>query len=899
MKDIRLSKAVLFRKSQVASALVVAFGSLVGVHGAALAQDSGTALERVEITGSAIKRSIASESALPVTVLNTKELRESGITTVEEAIKTLSSSQSSQGSNQSIGASTGGKAVADLRGLGSNKTLVLLNGRRMASFAFDSASVDLNAIPLAAIERIEVLRDGASAIYGTDAIGGVINFITKKNLKGGEITAESTNPRKDGGRQERISLAAGFGDLDKDGYNFWVTADKSRQGGVAASQREFAKTGVNLDKGLNLTSGTTFPGNFTQVSTGVSGNPTRAVGCQPPRSLPLSATSCRYDYTAAIDIVAPTETQTITARGNFKIGDKAVSLEVLHSENKNTARVAADPVTGITLPSTSPYFPVGYPGLDSSNLTVGWRMEPAGRRTNEADTSADRVVATLGGTVAAWDYEAGLFWTQSKAKDGGIDGYVDAGAIKAGVLNGTLNPFGAPTGAQQSIIDAAKMIGNAASAKGETKGIDFHMSSELFDLPAGKVGVSVGFELRNESYKNDTNDDYVNAVPSMGRSEFHATGSRDIKALTLEALVPVTKQLELQLAARNDNYSDFGNTFNPKIGFRYQPAASILVRGSANTGYRAPTLDDLYGPQTITYTANSYDDPLLCPGGVVNAAAGGIAARDCGQQLQAKVGGNPNLKPETSKTVTLGVVLQPTKDIQLSVDYWKIQLKDQISAFPETAVMADPVKYASRIFRCSSLPIALQDTLTACEAGYNNGPGIGYISTLGDNLGAVNTDGFDLSASYAFRTASLGGFVLSYNGTLVNSYEYQNNPDEAFKQNVGIYQDSSPVFKWQHVIGVAHKIANWGTQLTVYNKSGYRDQDNGQTPIGDVGSYTLTNLSTTYTGFKNLSLTAGIKNLFDVEPPFSQQATTFQKGYDPRYTDAIGRSIFLRGSYKF
>lgn len=892
-------KAPNFRRSALARSVLMACSATASVLAMqpAFAQDAK--LDRVTVTGSAIKRTIASEAALPVTVLSTQELRESGVTSVEEAIKTLSYSQSSQGSNQSIGSATGGKAEADLRGLGSNKTLVLLNGRRMASFAFDAASVDLNAIPLAAIDRIEVLRDGASAIYGTDAIGGVINFITKRNFQGVELSAEATTPQHDGGKQHRVSVAGGWGDLDKDGYNLWVTLDSLKQNSVAATQREFAKTGVNLAKGLNLTSGTTFPGNFTQLSTGISGNPTRAAGCQPPMSLPLSASTCRYDYTAAIDIIAPTQTDTLTARGNFKIGDKMASLEVLHSENKNTARVAPDPVTGITMPSSSPYFPSSYPGLDQGNLTVGWRMDPAGRRTNEAITSADRIVGTLSGSVADWDYELGAFWTQSKAKDGGVDGYVDAGAIKAAVRAGTLNPFAAPTAAQQGIIDAAKMMGTAATAKGETKGFDFRLNSELFNLPAGKVGFSAGFEFRNETYQNDTNDAYVNAVPSMGRDTFHAKGSRDIQALTLEALAPVTKQLEFQLAARNDHYSDFGNTFNPKIGFRFQPTPSFLMRGSANTGYRAPTLDDLYGPQSVTFTANSYDDPVLCPGGTVNKAAGGIASRDCGQQVQAKIGGNPSLKPETSETWTLGMVFQPNKDFQMSIDYWNIALKDKIDAFPETAIMADPVKYASRIVRCAGLPIALQDTLTACEAGFNNGPGIGYIVTLGDNLGAVNTDGLDLSATYAFKTASLGSFVLSYNGTLVNSYEYQNSPDEPFKQNVGIYQDENPVFRWQHVLGLNHKMGHWSTQLTVYNKSGYRDQDNGQTPVADVSSYTLTNLSTTYTGIKNLSLTTGVKNLFDVTPPFSQQANKFQKGYDPRYTDAIGRALFLRATYKF
>jgi iron complex outermembrane receptor protein len=887
-----------FRRSALARSVLIACGATATVLAMQPVMAQDATLQRVTVTGSAIKRSISDESALPITILSTQELRESGVTSVEQAMQMLSSNQSSLNSNNSIGSATGGKASADLRGLGSNKTLVLLNGRRMASFAFDSASVDLNAIPLAAIDRIEILRDGASAIYGTDAIGGVINFITKKNYQGAEISAEVTSPRQEGGREKRATLSGGFGNLDTDGYNIWVAIDKRTQDAVAATQRDFAKTGVNLPMGMNLTSGTSFPGNFTQGA--LAGNPSRAAGCLPPFSLPLKATTCRFDYTAMIDIVAPTETQTATARGNFKLGSNLASVELLHSTNTNTARVAPDPVTGITMTPSSPFYPTTYPGIDpTKNISVDWRMIPAGRRTNEADTSSDRVVATLSGAMSSWDYEAGAFWTQSKASDGGVIGYVNAGLIKAGVLNGTLNPFGDPTAAQQTLIDAAQMVGTAATGKGTTKGVDLHLNREFFDLPGGKVGVSVGMEARKETYQNDTNDAYVLAVPSMGRDVYHAKGDRNIVAFTLEALVPVTKQLELQLAARNDRYSDFGNTFNPKIGFRYQPNSTILVRGSANTGFRAPTLDDLYGPQSITFSANSYDDPLLCPGGVVNAAAGGLAPRDCGQQVQAQIGGNPALKPETSVTSSLGLVLQPTKDFQVSVDYWKIKLKDQISSFPEAAIMADPAKYASRIFRCNTLPLALQDTLTACQAGYNNGPGIGYIVTLSDNLGVVNTDGFDFTASYGFKMGGFGSFTLTYNGTLVHSYEYQNSPSDPFKQNVGIYQDSSPVFKWQHVLGLNHKLGGWSTQLSVQNKSSYRDQDQGQTPIADVGSYTLTNLSTTYSGFKGFSLTVGIKNLFDRAPPFSLESTTFQKGYDPRYTDPMGRALFVRGAYKF
>jgi len=851
-------------------------------------------IERIEITGSAIKRSIANETALPVTIIDTKALREAGVTSVEEAMNTLAYNQSSQGSSQSVGSGTGGKAEANLRGLGSNKTLVLLNGRRMASFAFDSASVDLNAIPLAAVDRIEVLRDGASAIYGTDAIGGVINFITKRNFDTGEVSVEMTNPRKDGGSESRFSLSKGFGNLDKDGYNFWASFDSRSQEAVAATERDFSKTGVDLAKGLNLTSATTFPGNFSQGS--LAGNPTRAAGCLPPFSLPLRSTTCRFDYTAMIDIVAPTETQTLLGRGNFKLGNSLASIELLHSENRNVARVAPDPVTGITMSPASPYYPKTYPGIDpTKNITVGWRMIPAGRRTNEANTSSDRVVATLAGTWSNWDYDAGVFWTQSKANDGGVDGYVNAAAIKAGVLAGTLNPFANPTAAQQTIIDAAKMIGTAATAKGTTSGVDFRISGEVFDLPGGKIGISAGLEARNEKYQNDTNDAYVLAVPSMGRDAYHAGGSRDVKALTLEALVPITKQFEVQLAARTDDYSDFGATTNPKVGFKFQPLQSFLVRGSYNEGFRAPSLDELYGPQSITFSGNAYDDPVLCPGGVVNAGAGGIASRDCGMQVQAQTGGNPKLKPETSKTNSLGFVFQPTKDMQFSLDYWKIDLQNQILAFPEQSVMGNATKYASRIIRCPSIPAAQQANLVACQAGYANGPGIGYIVTLSDNLGVVETNGFDLGASYAFKVDGVGRFALSYNGTRVNSYKYQTSPDDVLKENVGVYLDGSPVFRWQHVIGVNHSVANWSTHLTIRNKSGYVDEDASNT----VSSYTLTDLTASYSGFKGLTLTAGIKNLLNVDPPFSNQGTVFQKGYDPRYTDPLGRAIFLRGSYKF
>ncbi|RYG93595.1 MAG: hypothetical protein EON57_19765, partial [Alphaproteobacteria bacterium] len=305
----------MFKRRAVSAAALTCLAALP-----AFAQQS---LERVEITGSAIRRSVNDEGALPITVVKVDDLRQQGVTSVEGILDLLSASQSSSPGTNSIGSGTGGAAYANLRALGSNKTLVLLNGRRMTSFAFDANAVDLNSIPFAVIDRVEVLRDGASAVYGTDAIGGVINFITKSNFRGGQIVAEMTKPSKDGGAKEGGSVIVGFGDLEEDKFNFWGAFDTRRQQRVRALDREFGKTGIIPSRGVNGNSGTTFPGNFTgsfivpvsaNFPTGRetrSYNPT-APNCAPPLSLPnpTNANACVFDFSSTIDIIPDTKQNT-------------------------------------------------------------------------------------------------------------------------------------------------------------------------------------------------------------------------------------------------------------------------------------------------------------------------------------------------------------------------------------------------------------------------------------------------------------------------------------------------------------------------------------------------------------------------------------------------------------
>ena len=896
---------MLFKRTQICTAALVSLGGALLLMASAV---SAQTAERIEITGSAIKRSINDEGALPITVLKAEDLRQSGVTSVEAVVQMLASSQSSSVGSNAIGSGTGGATFANLRGLGANKTLVLLNGRRVASFAFGVNAVDLNAIPFAVIERIEVLRDGASAIYGTDAIGGVINFITKSNYNGGSITLDASRPTGNGADKTRMTFVAGFGDLATDKFNVWLSFDGARNQRLRALDRSFSASGIIPSKGVNGNSGTTFPGNFSQAATGISANLT-APNCAPPLSKPnpTNPAGCVFDFSATIDTIPDVIQDTISARVTTVLpGDHTMSVELVSTRNNTVARVAPDPVTGITLTPSNPFYPTNYPGLDKTkNVTAGWRMIPAGNRTNDSNSDADRLVFDLRGTLGGFDYVTGVYWTSNVVSDGAIDGYVNAPFVREQVGLGNLNPFAAPTAAQLAIIEQAKRKGTFAVAEGTTTGVDFRASKEIFDLGGGKAAISMGAELRREGYIYNTDDAVVNAIPSAGRSPYHVTGDREVYALSGEMLLPFSKSLEMQLAVRADHYSDAGSSVNPKIGVRFQPSKAFLLRASANTGFRAPALDDLYGPQAITFAAGAVNDPLLCPNGVVNVAAGGLSSRDCGQQVQVQNGGNPALKPEKSKTYSVGMAFEPVQNMTFSADYWDIRLRDQVNAIDQISILANPTLYASKIIRCKTLPTAQQANLNRCQADFVNSNAIAYVVTLTDNIGKVSTSGVDLSAAYSLNAAGLGKFDARWDGTWVRSYKYQNSPTDPLKENVGAYVDSSPVFRWQHTVALGWNKGDLSSRMVIRNKSGYTDQNSPTTVVGgpsfyqNVKSYTLVDFSLTTKFAKFYTVTGGITNLFNTDPPFSNQSTRSQRGYDSRFTDPVGRAFFVRANVSY
>ena len=881
----------MLNRTRMSAAVLAAFGATVMAVPAAQAQQQGSQqLERVEITGSSLRR-VDAETALPVTIIRTEDLAKQGVTTAEQAVQRIAASQSTVGTSQGIGATTGGIAVADLRGLGATtgnsgqRTLVLLNGRRIANHAYDSGATDLNAIPLAAIDRIEVLRDGASAIYGTDAIGGVINFILRRDFQGLEVTLQNDAPQAENGDMSRASLAAGFGSLNKQGFNLMFTLDYRKQDELRALDRSYASSGL----ASGATSGTTFPGTVNGF------NPT-APTCNPSGlSVPVNGV-CRFDFVGAIDLIPENEQLTALARGSLKLGDSVVSLEHSYAKNETINRVAPTPLVGMNMPVSSPFFPAGAPTTPDPAV-VTWRAVPAGQRTNEVEAEQSRTLLSADGMFGVWDYKAGVMYSVSEVTDTFTNGYVNRSLVQAGLNAGTINPFGGqPNGG--AALNAAKIVAPVLTAKGEVTAFDARVSRDLFQLSGGAAAIAVGTEFRKEEFKFDLQDIARQAASSGLELAADISGDRDVTALFAEMALPITRQLELTLAARYDNYSDFGNTVNPKVGIRYQPSSSVLFRGSFNTGFRAPTLYDIYQPIANTFTSDAYDDPLLCPNGTAVPPA--LASVVCNQQVQQRLsgpvaGGKPvdALDPEKSRTFSVGVVFEPVRNTTISIDYWDIFIEDAINALPEQAIFGDPVKYASRILRCSQLDAATRAVIDVCNnVGFDP---IAYIDTPTENLGEIKTRGIDLGFAYRTGATPYGTWSFTLDGTYIDRFKYQRERGGEFISAAGAYSDNAPVLRWQHVAAVSWNAGGYGATLAQRHKSGYKDQFEPDR----VRQYTVYDLGFTYTGVKNLTLQFVIKNLLNEDPPFSNQGSTFQANYDPRLTDPLGRTYSTKVSYRF
>ncbi len=902
----------MFKRTRISTGVLLALGGALMVPAVSQAQDT----QRIEITGSAIKR-IDAETSVPVTVLKAEDLKAQGVTTIEQVMTALTAVQISTGSSQQVGSGSGGAALADLRGIGASKTLVLLNGRRIANNAIDGSAPDLNMIPFAALERIEVLRDGASSLYGTDAIGGVINFITRKDFRGGVITIGADRPAEKGGEVQAANVGFGVGDLNRDGFNIFGFVDVNKQDPIGGQERPFNS---RFPGGL---SGTPFPANYFQG--GDVGNPA-APDCSDPSFLVqpggVPGTSCQIATSRFVDYTPKADRTSAMLRGTLRLGaDHNVSLEWFGTQNKTTTRIAPVPYAGLF---QNPFLPDGvtpnqwYPGnagnsfvpnitlsptytqtnmnprpgvvLQPGFVNVRWRALAGGQRTDISDNKQQRLLVQLDGVVAGWDYQAGISYNENKIAQN-VTGYSDGNKITQAVLNGVINPYGAQDAAGDAAIADALLSGNLQNHRGKVTTADGRVSREFGDwFGAGRnAALAVGTEFRREDFLSAANPPVAALlVASTGVDPASLSeGKRNVSAFYAELNVPLMKTLDLTAAVRYDKYSDFGNTTNPKVSLRWQPSKELLVRSSYSTGFRAPSLYELNATPAYTNTG-TIDDPVNCPGGV--PLPGKSATLYCDIQIQRLTGGNVDLQPEKAKNFTFGLVFEPTANLSLGVDLWWIRLKDQIGALSETTVLADEATFAQYVHRNANGDYSISSF--DCP-----GTSCGYLDLRQQNLGKLNTNGADLSARYRQALGSMGTLTLGLNSTYVSKYEYQDYIGGPFNQNVGVYVGVGPIFRWQHAATATWVYGNWTVGAAARYKSGYIDQDPTDNPR--VSPYATMDAYVGWAATKGLNLTFGIRNLTDRDPPYSNQQEVFQANYDPRFTDPTGRTYYVRASYQF
>lgn len=854
--------------------------------------------DRVEVTGSLIRRSQA-ETALPVTSINMDDLARVGVTTAEQAMTFITENQSMTNATNSVGGTNGAASYVDLRALGAARTLVLLNGQRVVNNPYTGIAVDLNTIPMVAVERIEVLRDGASAIYGSDAIAGVVNIITRKEFQGINVNASGTWPDASGGGESySAGISGGFGSLANQGFNVWGGFTYNKQEALRAVDRPALATGINEDKGMFKTSGTTFPANAN------NGNPSYP-NCQPPRSLAFpdlfGPDTCRYDYTQVIDLIPYQEQWSFMGRGTIAIGaNNQAFLEYFRSYNEIETAIAATPLTGLAISATNPYNTIGA-------TSVGWRMEPAGPRGSRMENTTDRWLAGLEGAGWGWNYAVNALYSASELSNVFTNGYVSRTTIQNG-LNGNaplfLNPFGPQGAGGDAYIVGAKVLGEVQSIEGKTWGINANAQREIFNFGAGPTILAMGVEFRKEEVEYNNNFTLIRQAASSGLELAEdAEGDRDVFAVMAELNIPVLKNLEFSAALRYDDYSDVGSSVTPKVGVRYQALDNLLLRASYNQGFRAPSLYDVYAPNSITFTADSWDDPVLCPGGTVNTAAGGISSRDCAQQFQSQQGGNKSLQPEESDSWTIGFVFDVTRNISFSVDYWQTEVQGYVGVISESSIFTDPAKYASRFVRCSQLSAAERTALAATCFG--SGDPLAYIVQTQENLGDMKVNGIDLSMQLRSDATPYGRFTLGLQGTYLTKWEQQLEKNGEFFSSLGIYshENNFPAPRYKQVVQAGWMYEAWSANLANRFTSGYWDQNltefGGDYDFNKVGKYSIWDLTGTWQGIKGLTITAGVLNLFDEDPPFSNQGATFQVQYDPRFSSPLGRQWVARVAYQF
>ncbi len=957
----RLRKNVLARAVALALEGAIVAGTAFALP-AAMAADAGEARpQRVEITGSSIRR-IEAEGALPVTVISRDAIDKSGALSATELIQALPAMTGGnfQQSSSSVNGNGNGTTTAAIHALDQKYTLVLLNGRRVAPFGgFGAAgadgSVNLASLPLDAIERVEVLTDGASALYGSDAIAGVVNFITKKDVNDASVFFNGSYPQKSGGSKWSAGISKGFGDLEADGYNVLLSYSHDVQNVLMASQRDISKRGGLITFTLDgqpvifdQTSSNSLPGSV-YLDSGASFSPYFDLNgnCGTNPAVFASGAKCRTNYAATVQDIPSFVRNSAFLSGRLLLNtDTTLFAEALYSKFEMTAAFAppAQPMGLGTndLPGrpldilwnkyVAPYLTAN--GDTSTGGQMRYRAFEAGGRTDVWETVAQHYVLGIEGVAGGWDYSSSLTLSSNQDQDRLAGGYLDFNKFVSLIASGDYDPL-VPISGQN--LDAALLNGTFLRTRVSQNVLSAHASKEMFSLPGGSSTLGLGFDVARQRLKQETSDlaQFGNGTPNQAGATNYAVGgfygyvpmeaSRQNYGLFAELLMPVAPKTEVTASVRFDHYDrvrnetpftqvanslqplppeDEGNTFSRatyKLSFRAQPIESLLVRGSLGTGFKAPSVNQIAAPLAFsTNTSGSY----VCP---FPATPTCVANGTGPQQWDLISAGNPasgsaGLKAESSRQWTLGGRWEPATAVSVGLDYWSVKLRDQIlNGMPEGYAFSNASSLASLFV-----------------APYQDPAGFPTVALIQKpfNAGKASYQGIDWEINFR-TTTSFGKFTADLGGThmLKADYELPGGTQTDLGRFGG---DNNVVFRdiVRLALGLQH--GDFTHTLIVNYKSGYDDQaftadsgnvlqllpdgseGDGVAYAGHVASYKTADWQTRWQYNPNLRFTFGITNIFNAEPPVSLKLVGGnQLGYDGRYADPTGRAFAAGASYRF
>jgi len=921
------SKRSLFQLQHMAS-LAFLGGSCAGVGAQSTEQSVSTyppvqvvdkaleyrQFEKVEITGSSIVRK-EQTLALPVQVITREDIRRSGgshIADVLHSLPIMSMVVNSAAMNTTIG----GYTTASLRSLPAG-TLLLLNGKRLATFGRQSVldverpSVDINTIPLSAIEKIEILSDGASSLYGSEAIAGVINIITRREFKGVEIMVEKSASAQGGGSGEQVTLNAGTGNLKKDGFSLRLTAEFQHRAALDAADRpQYAKGRYIVERegekyaldGFRLTSFNT-PGVFSIAANAATGQVRKLYsvlnqnGACPDRYIPMvGQPSCLYNAYSGVTIYPQQDSRKILLSGEKWLSNGATAYaEILHSNLKDSdfasARWPALTYSLGTSPTSVGYQEAVNAGLDPSKTRFNWSPSLLDALRNASEQSNWRFTSGVKGEWGGWDYDANIYKAQAQVKRySEVANFASLGLVTGKVLTDPnmlkqLTPDNPLTATLNGLRNSFNL--RDAGITQTTTG-NVRASRPLMEIDGKDAMLGVGLEWRRES----TDYQYVSGVQLQ--PSFQA--SRDIQAGFLELQVPVTTQWDVTVSTRRDRYSDFGSTQNSKLASRFDFENGWSARGSWGTGFRAPLLAQRYNLENLQYVGRTtYLNECSADMKAVAATlvgSDGIPAK-CGERSITDIfgSGNPNLKPELSVQKSLGLAYRPTRTLSITADWWDIYVSEVISTLSDSVIYNNPLQYA---------------------AFYTTGPdGFLAIKRSNYNMGKREKSGIDFDVRWRAPT-DLGQWNLLVQGTYNLKSKDQNAPDQAFVSDLAkhnpITDSITPRLRTRWIAGLTTE--TWSLHGVINHTSGYAEQN--QTGVNmatgqsvmlsgfNVPAFTTLDVNAAYQLSPTVALRATIGNLLNRQAPQTFTTTADQVfGFNTRDHNLWGRTFGVALTAKF